>query len=119
MKQENQSVFNSIKNLFYFFNSLDNKRFYLMSFFALIISFSEIFTAAVAMIFAQVLNDPSIGKTYLEKINFLNNFKDINVIFIFALIFGIVFVTKNLIMLLILILKVFLFKKWPMSLKKE
>ncbi len=119
MKQENQSIFNSTKNLFYFFNSLDQKRFYLMSFFALIISFSEIITAAVAMIFAQVLNDPSVGKTYLEKINLLNNFSDNNVIFVFALFFGIVFVTKNLIMLIDSYIKSFFIQKMAYEFKER
>lgn len=65
--------------------------------FALSTSLLEVVTASVIVIFAQVLNQPEIGKKYLGMIGFSDNLSPGRVVFCIAIIVGGIYLIKNLI----------------------
>ena len=60
----------------------------------------EILTAYTAMKFAQILNDASLGIELFKNFGIEENLSTQQTIFYAAVIFGMVFVLKNLVMLL-------------------
>ena len=61
---------------------------------------NEILTAFTAMKFAQILNDASLGIELFKNFGIEENLTTQQTIFYAAVIFGMVFVLKNLVMLL-------------------
>lgn len=65
--------------------------------FALVVSFLEVVTASIIVLFAQVLNDPSVGSGYLAKIGFSDTLSPGRTVFYFAVAVGCIYLFKNLI----------------------
>ena len=65
--------------------------------FALVTSVFEIVTAGVIVVFAQVLNAPTTGQQYLDKIGFSPNLSAGRIVFCIAMIVGGVFILKNIV----------------------
>lgn len=63
--------------------------------FTLLISGFELLTAGIIVIFAQVLNEPETGLKYLRKFGINEQYSAGRVVFIFAVIVGIVYLIKN------------------------
>ena len=63
--------------------------------FALCTSALEIVTASIIVLFAQVLNDPSVGQKYLAKLGFSHNFLPGQVVLIVAVTCGLIYFIKN------------------------
>ena len=65
--------------------------------FALFISFFELVTASVIVIFAQTLNYPEIGQKYLIKMGFSNNLSPSRAVLYIAIMVGIIYTFKNIV----------------------
>lgn len=65
--------------------------------FSLCSSFLEVLTASVIVIFAQVLNQPEVGKHYMSKIGLGSNISSGRTVFYVSIAVGIIYLIKNLI----------------------
>lgn len=65
--------------------------------FALVVSVLEVITASVIVVFAQVLNDPSVGQRYFQKFGITENLSSGKVVFYVAIVVGIIYLVKNLV----------------------
>jgi ABC-type multidrug transport system fused ATPase/permease subunit len=65
--------------------------------FVLCTSVLEVITASVIVVFAQVLNQPEAGKVYMLKLGFEESLSAGRTIFVIAIIFGVIYLIKNLV----------------------
>lgn len=65
--------------------------------FALLTSLFEVVTASVIVIFAQVLNQPELGQTYLSKIGYTEALSPGRTVFYLAFIVGGFYIIKNIV----------------------
>ena len=65
--------------------------------FALVTSLLEVITASVIVVFAQVLNDPSVGQKYMAQYSIIRNLSPDKTVFYLAIAVGIIYLIKNLI----------------------
>src|SRR3972149_5507043 len=65
--------------------------------FALCTSLLEVLTAAVIVLFAQVLNQPEIGQKYLSIVGFSSSLSPNKIVFYIAIIVGAIYLIKNLV----------------------
>ncbi len=65
--------------------------------FALVVSLLEVVTASVIVVFAQVLNDPSMGQNYLQKAGITKSLSSGEIVFYVAITVGIIYLIKNLV----------------------
>ena len=65
--------------------------------FALVVSILEVVTASVIVVFAQVLNDPSVGQKYFQKIGLAEDFSSSKTVLYMAITVGVIYLIKNLI----------------------
>lgn len=65
--------------------------------FAACISILELLTTSVIVIFAQVLNQPEVGRKYLSKIGLNSNISSARIVLYVSLIVGTVYLVKNLV----------------------
>ncbi len=65
--------------------------------FALIVSLLEVLTASVIVVFAQILNDPSVGQRYMSRIGMVSELSSGRVVFYMAVLVGTIYLIKNII----------------------
>lgn len=65
--------------------------------FALVVSLLELVTASVIVVFAQVLNDPSVGQKYFQNIGITENLSSGTTVIYVAIAVGVIYFIKNLI----------------------
>lgn len=65
--------------------------------FSLCSSILEVITASVIIVFAQVINQPEVGQKYLLKLGIKESFTPDQTIFYMAMLFGAIYLIKNLI----------------------
>lgn len=65
--------------------------------FALLVSLLEVVTASVIVVFAQVLNDPSVGQEYFQKLGMTENLPSGKTVLYVAVAVGFIYLIKNLI----------------------
>ena len=78
--------------------SFDNKlKIFFIGCFALGVSILEVLTASTVVLFGQILNDPAMGHTYLEKVNFTRSVTNEEILIGAALLCGFVYLLKNIV----------------------
>ncbi len=91
------SIFSSVQKLFFLLTRSEKLQWLGILGFALCMSCLEIVAATIIVIFAQVLNQPEIGIHYLNVVGFKENLTPNHVILYIAVIFGIVYLIKNIV----------------------
>ncbi|USO01927.1 MAG: ABC transporter ATP-binding protein [Alphaproteobacteria bacterium] len=100
VKQENNltpSIFSAIQKLRELLTREEKIKWLGIVGFALVVSLLEVVTASVIVVFAQVLNDPSVGQKYFQKLGITENLSPGKTVFYVAIAVGVVYVVKNLI----------------------
>jgi ATP-binding cassette subfamily C protein len=64
--------------------------------FALAVSLLEVVTASVIVVFAQVLNEPTVGQSYLTKLGITTALSPGRMVFYMSIAVGVVYLIKNL-----------------------
>lgn len=75
----------------------DRLRWVAIAGFAMVTSIFEILTATVAVVFGQVLTNPQAGADYLARLGVQDAFVPAQVIFMFAVLCGLVYLLKNIV----------------------
>lgn len=91
------SVFSAIRKLRFLLTKEEKMKWLGIISFALFSSIFEVATASVIVVFAQVLNQPEIGKKYLNMIGLVENLSPGRIVFYLAIIVGGLYLIKNLI----------------------
>lgn len=91
------SIISAIRKLFSLLTRQDKLKWLGIVGFALCNSLLEVITASVIVIFAQTLNQPEEGKKYMLKLGIEEIPSSGRIIFYMALIFGIIYLIKNLV----------------------
>lgn len=100
VKQENNStpsIFSAILKLRELLTREEKIKWLFIVGFALVVSLLEVVTASVIVVFAQVLNDPSIGQKYFQKLGMTENLSSGKTVFYVAIAVGVIYLVKNLI----------------------
>lgn len=100
VKQENSStpsIFSAIQKLRALLTREEKTKWLFIVGFALVVSLLEVITASVIVVFAQVLNDPSVGQTYFQKIGITENLSSGKTVSYMAIAVGVIYFFKNLI----------------------
>lgn len=92
-----QSVFSALKKLRFLLTKEDKLKWLGIVGFSLVSSLFEIITAALIVIFVQILNEPNAGFRYLQKLGVHENLSHGIMIFYIALAVGVVYLFKNII----------------------
>lgn len=90
------SVSSALKKLRVLLNRREKIKVAWIALLAIISSFFEVITASLIVVFAQVLNQPEIGTSYLNKLGFDSQLSSGRVILYFAIAVGAVYFIKNL-----------------------
>jgi ATP-binding cassette, subfamily B, bacterial PglK len=91
------SIYSAIRKLFSLLTRQEKLKWGGIIGFALCASALEVITASVIVIFAQTLNQPEEGKSYLEKFGLGENISPGRTIFYMAILFGVIYLVKNLV----------------------
>lgn len=100
VKQENNStpsIFSAIQKLRELLTREEKIKWLGIVGFALVVSILEVITASVIVVFAQVLNEPSVGQKYFQKIGIAENLSPGKTVFYVAIAVGVIYLVKNLI----------------------
>ena len=100
VKQENNStpsIFSAIQKLRELLTREEKIKWLGIVGFALVVSLLEVVTASVIVVFAQVLNDPSVGQKYFQKLGMTENLSSGKTVFYVAIAVGAIYLVKNLI----------------------
>ena len=92
------TVFSGIQKIYSLLKKTDRRLWLWMIALALLVSFAEIITASLVMVFAQILNDPTFGLHYLSKFGF-HSVSQGQMILYMSILVGSVFFIKNFIAL--------------------
>lgn len=90
------SVLSALKKLQILLNRREKIKIAWIALLAIVSSFFEVITASLIVIFAQVLNQPGIGASYLNKLGFDSQLSSGRAILYFAIGVGAVYFIKNL-----------------------
>ena len=112
------TVFSGVKKIFSLLEQRERKVWVAMIFLSLCVSFLEIATATLIMLFAQMLNDPSFGFKYLEKFGIQVESMSKMILFISVLV-GFVFFVKNSVALVETFFQNFAIQKMNYRFKKK
>lgn len=91
------SIFSAIKKIRILLTRDDKIKCLFIAGFALLVSLFEIITAIVIVVFAQVLNDPSVGGKYMSKVGINEVLSPSRMVFYVSIVVGVIYLTKNLI----------------------
>ncbi|MAP24498.1 MAG: ABC transporter ATP-binding protein [Rickettsiales bacterium] len=91
------SILSAVKKLRQLLTRREKLSWLFIAGFALTVSFLEVVTASIIVIFAQVLTDPSVGNAYMVRIGFSGSLSPARVVFYFSLMVGVVYLIKNII----------------------
>ena len=100
MKQENNStpsILSAVQKLRELLTREEKIKWLGIAGLALAVSILEVVTASAIVVFAQVLNDPSVGQKYFQKIGITENLSPGKTVFYVAIAVGVIYLVKNLI----------------------
>ncbi len=97
MTMKTPSILSAVKKLRQLLTRREKLSWLFIAGFALTVSFLEVVTASIIVIFAQVLTDPSVGNAYMVRIGFSGSLSPARVVFYFSLMVGVVYLIKNII----------------------
>jgi ABC-type multidrug transport system fused ATPase/permease subunit len=90
------SIFSAIQKLRHLLDRKEKVQWLWIAAFALTVSFLEICTATLIVVFAQVLNNPEIGQHYLTKLGIGGDLSPGRVVFYISITVGVTYLIKNL-----------------------
>jgi ATP-binding cassette subfamily C protein len=93
----NPSILSALKKLRSLLTREEKIKWLVIVGFALCSSLLELITASIIVVFAQVLNEPSIGQKYLINLGFITEFSPGRIVFYMSIAVGIIYLIKNLI----------------------
>lgn len=96
MDKKSPSVLSAIKKIRLLLSKSDKFRCLSIAGFSMCVSLLEVLTATVIVIFAQVLNQPEVGKKYIAKLGFDCDLSPGSAVFYVAITVGILYFLKNL-----------------------
>lgn len=96
MGQKSPSVLSAVKKLRELLGRKDKIKCLMIAGFAMCVSLFEVLTATAIVIFAQVLNQPEIGKKYILKLGFDCSLSPGRAVFYIAITVGVCYLLKNL-----------------------
>ena len=91
------SIVSAIQKIRFLLTKEEKLKWVGIALFALSTSLLEVVTASVIVVFAQVLNQPDIGRKYLSMVGFSNDLAPGRIVLYIAIIVGIIYLVKNLV----------------------